>query len=384
LYNSNISRVHLAQLLGVSNATITNLVTELVDQGFIEETGLVRVDGQVGRPQRALALVENARYVLAVHIDVGTVYIGISNILGNLIDSTSFEHTINTSWYTVLDSVVESVKELLNRNPVNRDHVVGIGVAASGLVDVEKGVNVFAPNLQWRDVPIGTYLQERLTYPVFVDNNVRAMAFGEAMFGSARSINSLAFIYGRVGVGAGLVVNGQLYRGAEAGAGEIGHTMFLIQANDSTSPTPITLEGLVSRSAILESAKKLIAENPDSVLAQAVLENQLSLEVIFSVARDGDALTQAMLDERAFYLGVALANVINIYNPELIVVGGIYSQGHDVLLPKVQEVMREYAFANLGESVRICRTQYGHQAGMIGSAALALDRFFYRPQQVLS
>jgi glucokinase len=134
----------------------------------------------------------------------------------------------------------------------------------------------------------------------------------------------------------------------------------------------------------LESAKKLIAENPDSVLAQAVLENQLSLEVIFSVARDGDALTQAMLDERAFYLGVALANVINIYNPELIVVGGIYSQGHDVLLPKVQEVMREYAFANLGESVRICRTQYGHQAGMIGSAALALDRFFYRPQQVLS
>src|SRR5262245_10116035 len=98
LYNNNISRVYMAQLLGVSNATITNLVSELVDLGYIEEAGLVRIDGQVGRPQRALTLVENARFVLTIHIDVGTVYMGLANILGKLVDTTSFEHSIDSSW----------------------------------------------------------------------------------------------------------------------------------------------------------------------------------------------------------------------------------------------------------------------------------------------
>jgi predicted NBD/HSP70 family sugar kinase len=383
LYNSNISRVYLAQLLGVSNATITNLVSELVEQGYIEEAGLVRIDGQVGRPQRALTLVENARFVLTVHIDVGTVYIGLANILGKLVDTTSFEHSVDSAWQSVLNQVLDNIQELLERNPINQQHIIGIGVAASGLVDVEHGVNVFAPNLKWHDVPIRAYLEERLHYPVFVDNNVRAMAFGEAMFGIARDVNSLVFIYGRVGVGAGLVVNGQLYRGAGAGAGEIGHTMLLMTNDDTDSPTMLTLEKLVSESAILRSAKQFIESHPDCELAQRTQATPLTLNLIFETAREGDAATQTLLDKHAFYLGVALANVVNIYNPELIVVGGIFSRGHDVLLPKVQAVMRQYAFANLGENVTICQTQFGQQAGMIGSAALALDRFFYRPQQAI-
>jgi len=378
LHRTNISRVHLAQLLGVSNATITNLVSELAEQGYIEEAGLVRVDGQVGRPQRALALVADIRYVVTVHIDVGTVYIGLSNILGHLVDTLSFEHSMDTSWDVVLNQIVQSVNDLLLRNPINREHIVGVGVAASGLVNVETGVNVYAPNLKWHDVPIGAYLQERLNFPVIVDNNVRAMAFGESMFGSARNINCLAFIYGRVGVGSGLVVNGQLYRGAGAGAGEIGHTLFMLNEGDNL-PQPVTLEALISELAILREAKTLMAQNPNHPLAQ---HENLTLKAVFDAARQGDSAMQQMLEKRAFYLGIALANIVNIFNPELIVLGGIYSMGHDIFLPTTQDVMRRYAFSNLGERVTICTTQFEQRAGMIGAAALALDRFFYRPQQV--
>jgi glucokinase len=159
--------------------------------------------------------------------------------------------------------------------------------------------------------------------------------------------------------------------------------MLLMSSDDSDSPTMLTLEKLVSESAILRSAKQFIDSHPACELAQRTQAAPLTLNLIFDTARDGDAATQSLLNKHAFYLGVALANVVNIYNPELIVVGGIFSRGHDVLLPKVQAVMRQYAFANLGENVTICQTQFGQQAGMIGSAALALDRFFYRPQQAM-
>ncbi|MEQ8676161.1 MAG: ROK family transcriptional regulator [Aggregatilineales bacterium] len=367
LQNADVSRVHLAQVLGVSNATITNLVSELTQQGYITEKGFVESNGQVGRRQRALRLVPNARYVLGVHIDVGTVYIALTDVLGVIVDRESFQHHLTESWQSVLDKITATIQIINERNPKRYNQIVGIGVAASGLINVETGVNVFAPNLNWHDVPIQHYLQQRFSFPVIVDNNVRAMALGEALFGDGQHVNAMAFVYGRVGVGAGIVVDGQLYRGAVAGAGEIGHTIFVF--NDGHTPlsalTP--LENIVSEPAICAEAQKLTGET-------------LDLKTIIERAKSGDATLRTMLEDRAVYLGLALANMVNILNPELIVLGGIFQQAETVMLEKIQDTVRRYAFANLGERVTILTSRFGQEAGMVGSAALALDSFFYRSQ----
>jgi len=381
LHGENVSRAQLAQILGVSSATITNLVGELVEQGYVVESGIARTNGQVGRPKRVLQLVYDARFAVGVHIDVGQVHVILSNIAGQEVAVQTFQHAIDESYSQVLDTISETIERLIDRSPMQLEQVVGVGVAASGLVNVEMGVNIIAPNLNWYDVPIRDYLQQRLNLPVVVENNVRAMAFGEAMFGHARNVHVVAFIYGRIGVGAGLVVGGQLYRGAAAGAGEIGHTVVMICDSDGTLK-PVTLETLVSEPAILQQGQELIANRPHDILAQLTNKQGMSSGVIYEAARAGDMAVLEMLRQRATYLGMALANLVNIFNPELIVLGGLYSRIQDLMLLPIEHAMRQYAFANLGQQVQIRTTQFGERAGMVGSAALALDRFFYRTQHV--
>jgi predicted NBD/HSP70 family sugar kinase len=380
LHNDNVSRSHLAQLIGVSTATITNLVAELVGQGFILEKGLIKSNGQpnVGRPQKALKLISNARYALGVHIDVGRVYVALTNMRGQLLQSHSFEHSITTPWQQVMNQVVDLIRDTVSRQNITDADIVGVGVAASGLVDPETGVNVIAPNLNWYDVPICDYLSDRLSMPMVVENNVRAMVLGEALLGSGRDANTMAFVYARVGVGAGLAVNGRIFRGSGAGAGEIGHTLLVREQNQDGQRVLRSLESLVSEPAILRIARRMADEQPKGILAKHIAGG-LTIDAIFNAVRAGDDSAIELMDDCAFYTGIALANLVNIFNPELIVLGGLFTQEKNLLLPMIKQVVRENAFANLGESVRIQTAFFENDAGMIGAAALALDRFLYRP-----
>lgn len=379
LLKKSISRVNLAQELGVSPATITNLVNELKQMGLVSDDLTTKNETQVhvGRPQRPLQLVPFARYAVGVHINVGIVHIILTDSLCNEVASLTFTHEIEQVWDVVLDQISQHIDDLITQHKIDQALIIGVGVAASGLVDTYTGINHIAPNLNWHDVPIKDYLHERLNLPIAVDNNVRAMALGEALFGLAKSVYAVAFVYARIGVGAGLLVGNEPYRGASAGAGEIGHTTLLVQDGDSF--TTQCLEDLFSEPIIVQSAQVIAQNHPNSIVAKCFNECGVNLGTIFQSARDGDELIQDMLDECVSYMGIALANLVNIFNPELIVLGGIFLKGEDVLLPKLEATLREYSFATLGDNIEIQTTRFGNQAGMIGATALALDRFFYRP-----
>lgn len=360
LQEPRLSRVALAKRIGVSNATITNLVTELVASGFIKEVGFIKSGRvRVGRRQRAIELVADARYAIGIHIDVGRVNVALANLRGEITHHSTFQHALTSEWQPVMAEAAAHAQALQKGAGLSQGQIIGLGVAASGLVDPYTGINVVAPNMHWHDVPLRDHMRDLLGWPVVVENNVRAMALGEAMFSDDRDVQAMAFIYARVGVGAGLVVNGDIYRGAAAGAGEIGHMTVVVSPDGQTRQ----LEDLVSEAAIL----------------RATGDQEATLESVFDAAASGDERSLACLRQSAFYMGIALANLVNIFNPELIVFGGIFTQGQSQLLSTLQATIREHAFANLGDKVRLRVTQFGHQAGMIGAAALALDAFFYRP-----
>jgi glucokinase len=258
--------------------------------------------------------------------------------------------------------------------------VIGVGVGASGLVNPHTGVNLRAPNLGWQDVPLRDWLNQQVNRPIFVDNNVRAMVLGEALFGAGKDVRALAFVYARNGVGAGLVVDGQLYRGGAGGAGEIGHTTLILDGGDPCRcGNTGCLETLVSEPVIVRLAEELARRDATSILAEHLQTGQGPIiERVFAAARAGDGATLDMLQQRARYVGVALANLVNILNPELIVLGGMLEQGQDLLLPTIESTLRRRAFANLGERVRLFPTRFGRRAGVIGAAALALHAFFYQ------
>ncbi len=384
LRHGHISRVRLARLTGLSATTITNLVADLLAQGVVVEDEEGWPDEKqrrgVGRPQVALRLVPEARYAVGVHIGVGSVRVAVTDLLGRPWPVLSLDHPLEHSPEEVLTATARMVREALAQGGVEPSRVLGIGIGASGLVDPATGVNVVAPNLGWREVPIRDWFASQLGLPVRVDNNVRAMALGEALFGLGQDVYSLAFVYARVGVGAGIVVDGQLYHGGGAGAGEIGHMTILPDGGDvCRCGNRGCLETLVSEPVITRLAEQIARQETQGLLAACLREAEGPiLERILAAARAGDAATRAMLEARARYMGIALANLIDILNPELIVLGGIFSQGEDLLLPPLIATIRQRAFANLGDKVRLQTSGFGQDAGVIGAAALALQAFFYQ------
>jgi predicted NBD/HSP70 family sugar kinase len=378
LWHAPVSRARIAELTGLSTTTATNLIGELLDLGIVVESGELQPDEprSVGRPRVALQLVPEARYAVGVHIGVGSVRVAVTNLFGQPVASVALEHPLDRSADDVLDEIEAMIYQAVAESGVDQEIIVGIGVGASGLVNLATGVNVFAPNLNWHNVPIRDRLAAALGLPVFVDNNVRAMALAEAMFGMGADGPILAFVYTRIGVGAGFTLDGQIFR---AGAGEIGHMTILADGGTvCRCGNQGCLETLVSEPVIRRLAQDIAERNPNGVLAAHLQDEQLPfIERVFAAARAGDTATQTMLAERARYMGIGLANLVNTLGPELIILGGIFAQGEDVLFPVVESTIRKAAFANLGESVQLRTPTFGQDAGVIGAATLALHAFFY-------
>jgi glucokinase-like ROK family protein len=384
LYEPVLSRVQLARRLNLSNTTITNLIAELIEQGIVTEINSDPEKDElrpVGRPRTSICLEPNARYVVGIHIGVGIFRVGLANLRAEIIHNHTEHFDTSAPAGDVLELIETITVNMIDESGFGRGSVLGVGVGASGLVDFSTGVNLLAPNLDWRDVPLREELQKRLNLPVIVDNNVRTMAIGETYFGAGRGVDSVAFVYGRTGVGAGLTFKGRVFRGSSKGAGEIGHCVILPHGGETCRcGNSGCLETLISESAILREAQHIASSDPGGILA-GILETGSDLppiERVFDAARQGDSRVKEMLEERAYYLGVALVNLINLFNPDLILLGGIFSRGEDLFIPPITRTIQQMAFGGMGKQVRLQATSFGWKAGAVGAAALALLHFFYQ------
>jgi glucokinase-like ROK family protein len=390
LSDSSISRVLLAQKTRLSNSTISNLIAELIQQGIVSEENPSDLEANiihpVGRPRQGIRLEPDARFVVGVHIGVGLFRVAMVNLRGEVSNNQIEYFAVDDPAPKVLDQMIAAIQAVIATSGVERSRILGVGVGASGLVDFQSGVNLVAPNLNWHNVLLRDYLQHGLQLPVVVDNNVRTMAIGEKYFGAGRDVDSLVFVYGRIGVGAGLIFKGEVFRGSTTGAGEIGHNVMLLEGGElCRCGNSGCLETLVSEPAILRQAEIIARHNPDGILARLAAQNQAKnmpfaggIETVFAAARQGDHEVVQMLEKRAYYLGVAIAGLVNLFNPEMILFGGIYAQGQDLLLAPTIRTVHQMAFGGLGKQVQMQATHFGWKAGVIGAAALGLMYFFYQ------
>jgi glucokinase-like ROK family protein len=382
LYEGSLSRIQLAQKTSLSATTITNLVDELIEKGIVSECITPRLSSKrkVGRPQLGLCLVKDARFSLGVHMRMDVYRIAILNLLGEVVDWKEFSFSTKATPLEVIDDIAKNSEKLISKTGIDRQRIIGVGVGASGLVDYKSGVNILATNFGWKDVPMREWLMDRLGLPIVVDNNVRCMALGEAIFGVGRGIKSLVFIYGRFGVGAGIVVNGEVFRGSGLGAGEVGHTIILSQNGQlCRCGQHGCLETLVSEPSLIEQGIKLAETHPNSLLAEQLNNSKESSRIkrLFNAVRLGDPHAKQLVEQSARYLGIALANVVNLVNPEIILLGGLFDEESEIILPIARHTMETTAFGGLGQKAKLHATSFGWKAGMIGAGTLALSKFFY-------
>ncbi len=391
LHDQTISRVQLAQKTNLSNATISNLISELIQQGIVSEDSQSDLETNglrpVGRPSTAIHLDPNARFVIGVHIGIGVFRVGVVNLIGEILFNQIEQFDVDAPAAIVMNQMATAIEKVIDSSSLDRSRILGVGVGASGLVDFRAGINVVAPNLNWHNVPLRDYLQNRLQLQVVVDNNVRTMAIGEKYFGAGRDVDSLVFVYGRIGVGAGLIFKGEVFRGSTTGAGEIGHTVMLLEGGEACQcGNSGCLETLVSEPAILRQAEKIARSNPAGILARLTQgrKDLTPIERVFTAAREGDVEIQQLLEKRAYYLGVAIAGLVNLFNPEMIIFGGIFAQGKDLLLESAIRTVNQKAFGGLGKQVQMQATSFGWKAGVIGAAALGLMYFFYQQAESIN
>ncbi|MCX6374658.1 MAG: ROK family protein, partial [Armatimonadetes bacterium] len=253
--------------------------------------------------------------------------------------------------------------------------ITSVGIGCGGPLDRERGIILTAPNLPgWDNLDLAGYFNKAFGAPVFIDNDVNLMALGEARDGAGVGVDHIAYFNIGTGVGGGIVIGGKLYRGC-GNAAEFGHQIILPDGPSCLCGKRGCLESLVSGTSIARRAKEYLADHPrSSILKLAGSLDNVTAEVVARAAFDGDDLAQRIWRETGEYLGLGVANVVNILNPRMLIIGGGVAQVGDLLLDPVRRTVRERAMTQLADDVRIVPGILGDQAGIIGAVHLALER----------
>jgi glucokinase len=271
----------------------------------------------------------------------------------------------------LLDALVEAVQEV--RKAAGRE-LTAVGFGVPSLVDARTGFVATTVHLPLRDVALRDVMAERLGVPVAVENDANAAMFAEHRRGAARGTQTAALLTLGTGIGGGIVVGGELLRGAHGGAGEWGHMVVDVDGPICTCGNHGCLEMLVSGTALGRSARRAAQELPDSGFGQALRAGrEITGMLATELAHDGDPVALDVVTRVGRHLGVGLSNVINILNPEVIVVGGGVIAAGELLLEPARKVVAERALAPSRDQVRIVPTRFGDASGMVGAALLAMD-----------
>lgn len=267
---------------------------------------------------------------------------------------------------TVLEDLAGLVASLADGHPVS---AVGLGVP--GLLDLEQGLCVFSGNLNWQNVPVAAELSQRVGAPVYLDNDVRVAALGELARGEARGCKDFIYITVGTGIGSGIFIDGRLLRGPRWSAGEVGHMILNPQGPACTCGSRGCLEALASAPAIAREGRIAAVANPGSQLNKLAgsLED-IDAALIFKAVEAGDAAAKSVVDTAMNWLGVGIANLVNIFNPQLVVIGGGVSLAGDNLLTPVRAQVTRYAMPVQRELVRIATSALADSAGVDGALEL--------------
>jgi len=274
----------------------------------------------------------------------------------------------------VIRRIIDGCLILLEREKYALQDITAVGVAAPGPIDFKRGITKKLPNLPgWKDIPLLDIIKDKFKLPVFLENDANAAALAESLYGTGRGVDNLVYITISTGIGAGVIANGSLLRGAQGNAAEIGHMTINFDGPRCGCGNKGCWEAYASGTALARFAREGIASGRKTLITNLSEGQVVKAEHVFSAAKLGDEFARELILKEGFYLGVGLANVVNAYNPSLIALGGGVTGEWDVFYDQMMKVMRERAFEANVDKLKVVKASLGAEAGMIGAAAVALN-----------
>lgn len=370
-----ISRAEISKITSLTPASISKTTKKLLKIGLLKEMGLGNTSG--GRPPVLLKLNASAANLIGVYLGPKKIELIVSDLDGGIKYETEI-FLKNKSKKNILNNLIVLLEKVVK---ASKDEIFGIGIAMNGIVDSEKGVSLYSPHYEWGEVNIEKILKEKFGIPIIVDNDVRAMAVAERKFGAAKKENDLAVINISNGIGAGIILNGELYNGSNYSAGEIGH---IVVEENSTKRCSCgnygCLEAVASNQAVIEKVKfKLLNGEKSRYLNEA----DLTIEKICDAALKGDRVSRDTIIEIARSIGKALSVFVNILNPKLIILVGELNTVSDILYKNINEIVKRYAIGTTQRELEIKASVLKHEAATLGAVTLVLENLF-KGKKILS
>lgn len=274
-----------------------------------------------------------------------------------------------------IDTMVAALEAASAGAAISLADLKGLGIASPGAVDSANGIVPEAPQLVgWKDVPLVRLMNDRLGLPAWLENDANAAALGENRYGAGQGTKNMLYLTVSTGVGGGIIINGDLYRGTRGAAGEMGHVIIDINGPPCGCGGRGCLESLASGTAIARRGRELVERGEAPRLAEiSRSEGRVSAEMIAQAATEGDEVSRRLFEDVGTYLGVGLAGFVNIFNPEAILIGGGVARSAELFMPQARRVMEERAMRAPLEDVRLGLAELGDRIGSLGMIARLRD-----------
>lgn len=373
LTNRSSTIPELAKELDHSIPTTTKIIVEMCDEGLLLNYG--KLETSEGRPPALYGLNADGGYFMGVNVRRAGIDIGIINLIGDLIDE---EQAIpmqleNTPEY--LDELCSAIKNFIAKSPVDTSRLFKIGINLSGRINPDLGYSFSYFNFDER--PLTELLSEKIGIPVCLENDTRAMAYGELLRGQIKNAKDVLFVNLSWGLGSAIIIDEKLYNGKSGFSGEIGHFPIFDNELLCHCGKKGCLETEVSGIAFNRLLHEAIAEGKSSILSKKIkAEKELSLKDIVDAVNREDLLCIEILEDIAQKLGRYLAGMINFVNPELVILGGTLADTGDYLLQPVKTAIRKYSLNLVSKDSTIIISKLGDRAGVIGACLITRNKMF--------
>ncbi len=313
---------------------------------------------------------------LVIGVDLGgsKILTAMVDIKGEILSSDHRTTPAAEGPEAVIQIMLDSIKRTIDQAGINTGELEAICIGAPGLSNPETGVVFTSPNLpRWLDVPLKSIIEDKIGVKTFLINDANAAALGEMYFGAAKGARNFIYITISTGIGGGIVIDGEIYTGSLGTAGEIGHMTIDTNGPHCNCGNTGCWETLASGTALAREARQRITAGAKTSIIEYAGGNidEINAEVVHKAAQQGDTLAKELIAQTSYYIGVGLTNLINIFNPELIVIGGGLSNIGDILLEPAYKVAGERAYKVAFESVRFARAELDKNSGVIGAAVYA-------------
>lgn len=374
IYNGSSTITDLAKELDLSVPTVTKFISEMCEEGYINDYGKLETSG--GRYPSLYGLNPESGYFIGVDIKKFAINIGLINFKGDMVElkmNIPFKSE-NTS--EALEELCKLILQFIKKVDIDNDKILNININVSGRVNPESGYSFSQFNFEER--PLAEVLTEKIGFRVTIDNDTRAMAYGEYMKGCVKGEKDIIFVNVSWGLGIGIIIDGKIYTGKSGFSGEFGHTNVFDNEIICHCGKKGCLETEASGSALHRILIERIQNGESSILSNRILskDNVLTLDEIIASVNKEDLLCIEIVEEIGQKLGKQIAGLINIFNPELVIIGGTLSLTGDYITQPIKTAVRKYSLNLVNKDSAIMTSKLKDKAGIVGACMLARSRMF--------